>query len=54
MRRKRRVGFLHDGRSQAVGADGDDGLQVMGIGALALALCRREGKRGHARIIDRT
>jgi hypothetical protein len=40
----------HRGR-RAVVADGDDGIEVMRLGALLLALGGAESKGGHASII---
>src|SRR6185312_1982708 len=46
------VGFLFDGRRQAARANHDDRVQVMGVGAMRLALGGGELNFGHARIIE--
>jgi 23S rRNA (uridine2552-2'-O)-methyltransferase len=51
MRTKRSVGFLDDRGCQAVSADHDDGVQMMGVGAVDLALGRGKLNLRHGRII---
>ena len=46
-----RIGLADDGFGQAVGADLDDRVEVMGGGAVFLALGRSQGQHRHARII---
>ena len=46
-----RFGFLDHGRGQAIAADHDDRIQVVGIGAKNFALGRCELYLGHPRII---
>jgi hypothetical protein len=50
---QRGVGLLDDGRGQAVVADHDDGVQVVGFGAVHLAFGDGELEAGMAGIIDR-
>jgi hypothetical protein len=51
MRVQGRFGFLDDGGGQAIAADHDDRIQVMGISAKNFALGRCELYLGHPRII---
>ena len=49
---ERGVDFLLDARRQAVIADHDDRVEVVGFGTVRLALGDRELYLGHGRIID--
>ncbi|MCY1552095.1 hypothetical protein D9M68_884700 [compost metagenome] len=52
VRLERGIGFLAHGGGQAVVADVDHGVEVVGLGAVNLALGGRERNGGHGRIID--
>ena len=54
VRIERGMGFLPDGVRPATRADQHDRVQVMGIGAMHLALRRSEMDLGHAGIIGRS
>jgi len=48
-----RIGFLDDGRREALAADHHDGIQMVGVGAMRLALGRGQLYGRHASIIRR-
>jgi hypothetical protein len=48
---QRAIDLAHHGRCQAVVADVDHRVEVVGVGAMELALGGGQGDRGHLRII---
>jgi hypothetical protein len=46
------IDFFFDGGGQAIAADEDHGVQVVGIGAMFPALCRSQLNLGHGRIMS--